>query len=159
MDMMTNEQVVETLNDLIETSKDGEYGFESCAEYVDSQELRNLFTARAQECRQAAEELKTLVVQYGGTPDKGGTASGALHRGWVSVRGTLSGNDDKAMLDECERGEDSAKAAYSDALKLGLPANVDDIVRQQSQGIQAAHNRIKELRDAGKDKAASSGSF
>ncbi|CUA82207.1 MULTISPECIES: ferritin-like domain-containing protein [Gulbenkiania] len=147
MDMMTNEQVVETLNDLIETSKDGEYGFESCAEYVDSQELRNLFTARAQECRQAAEELKTLVVQYGGTPDKGGTASGALHRGWVSVRGTLSGNDDKAMLDECERGEDTALSRYRDAMDKALPEPVKTVIARQLMGVQRNHDQIKALRN------------
>ena len=37
---MTNENVIDTLNTLIETCKDGEYGFRTCAEHVKSAQLR-----------------------------------------------------------------------------------------------------------------------
>ena len=31
---MSNDDIIDTLNDLIETSKDGEYGFRTSAEYL-----------------------------------------------------------------------------------------------------------------------------
>ncbi len=34
---MDNKEVVSTLNDLIETCKDGEYGFRECAEHAKSE--------------------------------------------------------------------------------------------------------------------------
>src|SRR5438477_252805 len=100
---MSNDEIVDTLNDLIETCKDGEFGFTACAKHTQSSELRSLFLQRAAECKTGAAELQPYVVQYGGKPDTGGSASGALHRGWVAVRGSLTGYSDQAMLEECER--------------------------------------------------------
>jgi uncharacterized protein (TIGR02284 family) len=45
-----------------------------------------------------------------------------MHRGWVSIKSKLSTYDDKAVLEECERGEDNAKARYTKALQKNLPA-------------------------------------
>jgi uncharacterized protein (TIGR02284 family) len=141
-------QIVDTLNDLIETSKDGEFGFQACAEHTTSDELRNLFTLRSKECQQAAAELQPLVIQQGGKADQGGTTSGALHRGWVAVRGSLTGYSDVAMLEECERGEDAALARYRKALKDNeLPESIRAIVARQELGVQRNHDQIKLLRD------------
>ena len=79
--------------------------------------------------------------------EEGGSAMGAVERGWVAVRGTLSTYDDKAMLEECERGEDNALARYRKALKKPLPANIKLIVERQLQGVQRNHDQIKMLRD------------
>jgi uncharacterized protein (TIGR02284 family) len=144
---MSNDDIVDTLNDLIETCKDGEYGFAACAKHTSSAELRTLFQQRATECRTAAAELHPYVIQYGGKPDEGGSASGALHRGWVAVRGSLVGFSDQAMLDECERGEDAAKARYRKALKEDLPEPLLALIQRQDLGVQRNHDQIKALRD------------
>jgi len=145
---MSNDDIVDTLNDLIETSKDGELGFTACAKHVSTADLQELFARRATECRIAVDELQTLVSEYGGKPDTGGSASGALHRGWVAVRGSLAGYSDQAMLEECERGEDAALARYRAALKSDtLPEAVRALVARQQMGVQANHDQIKRLRD------------
>jgi uncharacterized protein (TIGR02284 family) len=143
-----NDDVIETLDDLVESCRDGEYGFKECAEHVKAQDIKTLLLRHADECRMAAAELVSQIRQLGGTPDEGGTASGALHRGWVSVRGTLSGYTDLAMLQECERGEDAALARYRKALKDDLPSGVRAIVERQAQGAQRNHDQIKAMRDA-----------
>ena len=146
---MTNDDIVDTLNDLIATSRDGELGFTACAERVTSTELRRLFLQRAAECKQAADELRSQVLQYGGEPETDGTTGGALHRGWVAVRGSLAGYTDQAMLDECERGEDAALARYRAALREGvLPESLRALVARQQLGVQANHDQIKRLRDS-----------
>lgn len=144
---MSNDDIVDTLNDLIETCKDGEYGFDACASHTQNSELRTLFQQRAAECRMAAAELQPYVTQYGGQPDQGGSASGAVHRGWVAVRGSLSGYSDKAMLEECERGEDAALARYRKALRQDLPEPLLAVVQRQEQGVQRNHDEVKALRD------------
>lgn len=150
---MSHDDIVDTLNKLIETSKDGEFGFTACAQHVKSNDLKELFLRRANECRTAASELQTLVAEYGGKPDTSGSATGALHRGWVAVRGSLTGYSDHAMLEECERGEDAALARYRAALKEeALPEAVRAVVARQQLGVQANHDQIKRLRDI--DKAA-----
>lgn len=145
---MDRNNVVDILNTLVETSKDGEYGFKTCAEHARSSELKQFFARRAQECSTAAQELQSLVVRFGGKPDTGGTAAGALHRGWLAARGTVALNDDKAMLNECERGEDAAVARYRSALEKQLPPEVDAVVRRQFQGVQRNHDEVKRLRDS-----------
>jgi uncharacterized protein (TIGR02284 family) len=144
---MDRNSVTETLNDLIENCKDGEYGFKTCAEHAKSGELKQFFARRAQECATAAQELQSLVARFGGVPDTGGSATGAVHRGWVAVRGTLALNDDKAMLNECERGEDAALGRYRAALEKVLPPEVEEIVRRQYQGAKRNHDEVKRLRD------------
>ncbi len=149
-DDLSNDDVIDVLNDLIENSHDGEYGFKACAENTNNPDLKSLFQRRSETCAKAANELRALVVGLGGKPEEGGTASGALHRGWVSVKGTLAGHSDVAMLDECERGEDAALARYRKALKQNLPANVRSVITQQQAGAQRNHDEIKARRDAAK---------
>lgn len=146
-DALDNDDVIEVLDDLAECSKDGEYGFRACAEQAERQDLKSLFLQRADDCRKAAQELYSQIRTLGGKPDDGGTTAGALHRGWVAVKATLSTYDDKAVLEECERGEDSAVAQYRKALKKDLPAAIKQLVERQAQGAQRNHDQIKALRD------------
>lgn len=150
---MDQDDVVETLNDLIENCKDGEYGFRTCSEHAKSGSLKSVFTQRAGECRAAAAELQTLVGRFGGKADTSGTVSGAAHRGWIAVRGAVGLDDDQAMLNECERGEDIAINRYRKALEEDLPADVEQIVRRQYEGARRNHDQIKALRDSHKTTA------
>ncbi len=143
-----NDKLIDTLNGLLESCRDGEYGFTECAEHVKAQDIQTLLLRHADECRAAAAELGSQIRQLGGKPDEGGTTSGALHRGWVSVRGKLSGYSDLSMLSECERGEDAAVARYRKALKETMPSEIRALVERQAQGVQRKHDQIKALRDA-----------
>jgi uncharacterized protein (TIGR02284 family) len=147
-DDMDKDDVIETLNDLLESCRDGEYGFRECGAHTVAQDIKTLMLRHADECRDAGVELQGLVRQLGGEPDEGGSMSGAMHRGWVSVRGTLTGYSDEGMLDECERGEDGAVARYRKALKEDLPAPIRAVVERQAQGAQRNHDQVKALRDA-----------
>lgn len=145
---MDNDRIVSILNDLIETCKDGEYGFDTCAQHAESTQTQQLFSSRAAQCREAAQELRSLVLQHHGSPDDGGSATGALHRGWVAMIGTVAGASDKRMLEEAERGEDAALARYRKALKEdGLPPTVRSVIERQLAGVQQNHDQIKVLRD------------
>lgn len=142
------QDAVHILNRLIETSKDGQYGFETSAKHARSAELVALFKARAAECERAAEQLQGLILQLGGKPEKSGSVSGAIHRGWVSLRDDITGHTDLAILEECERGEDVAKAHYSKALEeKALPESVRNLVEQQYQGVVRNHDLIRDWRD------------
>lgn len=139
--------VVDVLNDLLENTRDGEYGFRACAEEVESPQLKQVFQNRSAECAKAAGDLVQLITRFGGTPDKGGTVTGAMHRGWVHVKGSVGANSALSMLEECERGEDAAVARYRKALKQDLPTDVHAIVQQQAEGAKRNHDQIKQLRD------------
>jgi uncharacterized protein (TIGR02284 family) len=142
-----NDDVESVLNELIETSIDGERGFLKAAEDAHDAELKSLFSEGARRCREGIAELQSQVRAQGARPETSGSAAGALHRGWMSIREAFSSRDDKAILEECERGEDYAKAAYKKALGKDLPADICAMVERQYQGVIANHDRVRNLRD------------
>jgi len=147
--VISNEDVVDVLNDLLENCRDGEYGFRTCADEIENEpRLKELFSQRAAACQRAGQQLKRLVEAYGGKPADGGTAAGALHRGWVHVKGAVGADGALSILEACERGEDSAVARYRKALKLALPADVRAVVQDQADGAQRNHDQIRDLRNA-----------
>ena len=58
---MNKDDVIATLNDLIETSRDGEAGFRTCADGVKNAQLKQMFEQAAGRCRQAVSELQAKV--------------------------------------------------------------------------------------------------
>jgi uncharacterized protein (TIGR02284 family) len=145
---ISNDDVISTLNGLIATCKDGQDGFKTAAEGVERSDLKSLFYEFSQQRAQFAGELQSLVQSLGGDPEHSGSVAASLHRGWMNIKSAVTGKDDGAILNECERGEDSAKDAYKDALEESLPANVTETVQTQYAAVQAAHDRIKALRDS-----------
>jgi uncharacterized protein (TIGR02284 family) len=142
-----NTDVISTLNDLIETSRDGEKGFALAAKDTKDPSLARVFTEGEQSCREAARELQEQVRALGGKPDEGGSVKGAVHRGWLNVKSAATSRDDKAILEECERGEDYAKARYAAALATNLPDEVRQLVERQYRGAVANHDRVRDLRN------------
>jgi uncharacterized protein (TIGR02284 family) len=145
---LTNDEVISTLNNLIETCKDGQEGFQQAAEGVQNSNLKSVFYEYGQQRAQFAGELQTLVRELGGDPENTSSTAGALHRGWINIKSAITGQDDAAILNEAERGEDVAKDAYRKALAQPLPANVLEVVQRQYTDVQAAHDAVKALRNS-----------
>ena len=144
---MTNDEIIHTLNDLIETSKDGEEGFRTCAEDVMGLQLKTLFTNRSQRCAAAARELQELVRSLGGNPETDSSFAATLHRRWIDIKSSIMGKDNEAILNECERGEDLALRSYKNALDKALPAPIRTVVERQYLGVQQNHDQIKLSRE------------
>lgn len=151
-----NDATISTLNNLLEICHDGEQGFTTAAEGADSTDLKRVFSSYAAQRRDFARELEGAVTSLGGKPAEMGHVAGALHRGWMNIKTAVTGNDDLAILNECERGEDEAKQAYTDALKEALPSDMRALVERQAGEVLKAHDRIRDLRDRQRamDKAA-----
>ena len=147
---MANEDTISTLNELIETCKDGQNGFQEAAEGVERSDLKSLFYEYSQQRSQFAGELQSLVREIGGDPEDSGSVAAAVHRGWINIKSAVTGKDDNAILSECERGEDSAKNAYQKATEQDLPANVKTTIQEQYNAVKQAHDKIRNLRDSTK---------
>jgi uncharacterized protein (TIGR02284 family) len=145
---MDNQDVIATLNDLLEISRDGEQGFRTCAEGVQTPNLKAQLQTEARRCGEGATELEAKIRNLGGEPAQGGSVSGSIHRAWTNIKSTITGMSEHAVLAECERGEDAAKAAYEAALQKSLPADVRTLVERQYQGVKANHDRVRNLRNA-----------
>ena len=147
---MDKDDLVRTLNDLIETCKDGENGFRTCAEDIKSTDLKHFFMKAARRCEESAHELQREVQTLGKSAETSGSLTGSMHRGWVNIRAAITGKDDAAILAECERGEDVAKSSYENALKKDLPPSIRAIVERQYQGVLQHHDLVRDLEHAAK---------
>src|SRR5688572_10806020 len=147
---MEKDDVIDTLNDLIETCKDGEEGFRTCAEDVERVDLKSIFERAAQRCAESARELQAQVLRLGGKPEQKSSFAGSAHRRWVDIKSAITGKDEAAVLAECERGEDVAKASYQKALEKDLPPDVRGIVQRQYQGVLEHHDMVRHLEKAAK---------
>jgi len=144
----TTTSITSVLNSLIETCKDGQEGFRSAAEAVNNVEYKSLFVELSAQRQQFATELQSLVAALGKQPEDSGSVSAALHRGWIDLKAAIGQGDPHAILEECERGEDSAVESYREALEhTDLPANILHTIEQQFLGVKAAHDRVRALRD------------
>lgn len=145
-----DEVTVKTLNTLIETLKDGQNGFKSAAADVKDMRVKSVFTELAHDRTRLAGELQSEVSRLGGDPEKSGSASAAVHRGWINLKSVLGGGE-KSILDEAERGEDVAVKSFETALQAKLPPDVAGVVRRQYDEVKKAHDKVRGLRDSWKD--------
>lgn len=139
---------IDVLKSLAEISRDGEAGFKTAAEAATDARVKSTLTTASTRCAEGAVELETEITKLGGEATHSGTVAGTMHRAWTNLKATVTGGDDKAVLSECERGEDAAKAAYEKALEEDLPLDVAMLVRRQYQGVRHNHDLIKSMRDA-----------
>ena len=133
------------LNRLIQTCRDGERGFRYAANHVHDHEVKNLFLQIAGEREHFADEILPHAQRLGGASEHDGSAAGALHRGWMTIKDMVSGHEDGAVVREAERGERMALAAYEEALDGMLPPTVRDLVETQCASVRQSHSRVHAL--------------
>ncbi len=78
---MADDKTISTLNNLIETCKDGQEGFKQAAEGVERSDLKSLFYDLGQQRAKFAGELQALVRELGGDPETTSSAAGARRNG------------------------------------------------------------------------------
>lgn len=139
------EEIVSVLNELVQTCEDGAEGYKKAAQDVEESSLKTLFTGYSSQRAKFAAELRSGVEAQGGKPEHSGHAAGSLHRGWMAIKEVV-GNKDKAIIDECEAGEDAAMKAYKEAFQKNLPGAAGELVNRQYAAIQEAHNKLRTLK-------------
>jgi uncharacterized protein (TIGR02284 family) len=134
-----------TLNELIQTCKDGENGFRAAAESVEDSNLRHLFESYAQQRAEFAAELQLEVRRLAEDPVEGGHAAAAVRRSWLDIKAGLTGRDEAMVIAECERSEDMAVQVYQKSFDSDLPNDLRMIVERQFLEVKEAHDRIRSL--------------
>jgi uncharacterized protein (TIGR02284 family) len=149
--MENTQATIEVLNDLVQLNNDRIEGYQCASNELKEEQtdLKYLFTNLIGESHQFKMEIATEIAALGKDIETGTTTSGKIHRAWLDVKATFSGHSQKSVLEECEFGEDAIKKAYKTALEEEtLPAFIKDILTRQLVILQAAHDKIKALRDS-----------
>jgi len=138
---------IRTLNGLIATTIDSIDGYTEAAKDSENGRYGSIFTDRASERRQVATALQGEVTRLGGTPDDDGTVLAGAHRVFLNLKSTVLGKDDKAIVDEVERGEDHIKAKFEDALKdADLSAQTRSAIETAYQSVRQGHDQMRDLK-------------
>ena len=100
-------------------------------------------------CKDTEEGFRGAAVAEAGLKRQHSSGVfGRLHHEWIALNSLLTGHSEHRILEETEGGEDFSASRYRDALSHQLPATMNSLLKAQSQQLQQAHNRIKELRNA-----------
>ncbi|QDU27550.1 hypothetical protein ETAA8_26380 [Anatilimnocola aggregata] len=141
---------IDWLQSLIQINIDSRDGFKEASENLKEKNpsLANRFCSLAQQRDSQATELQTMVASNAEAPTESGSFSAAAHRTWMDLRTALGGGE-QAVLDEAERGEDTIKAKYEEALKdMGGSEPCCDTLRRHLTAVQSSHDEVKALRDS-----------
>src|SRR5580704_4662735 len=125
--------VEDTTNHLIEICRDGEKGFAAASNAIKNDVLKREFMQYSRERAGFAVALGSALKDIGGEPKDHSTASGAIHRGVIHLMKISPGDNEHAVLAACERGEDAAVKAYSEAIQAMLSGQLGSLVSTQYQ--------------------------
>lgn len=125
---MDNSHDITVLNTLIATTLDSVKGYRESAEASTDSSHAQFFREMAEERGRVAADLQQHVRSLGGDPELESSTAGAVHRGWVDLKAAITGRDEKAIVNEVERGEDYIKAKFEAAMQ-------DDELSSQSRGL------------------------
>jgi uncharacterized protein (TIGR02284 family) len=148
----TFEELIGTLNDLIETCRDGINGFRTAADGVTSPIAKEVFLSRVHLIEKGLGDLDAAVQRLGGDPIEHGHPAASMHRAWINIKSAVTLRDDRAIINEVVRGEEVAIKHYREALEKPLPADIRAMVEMQERGTKLNLERARALariRDAG----------
>ena len=122
----SHSDVITILNTLIATTIDSITGYEDSAANIESDRLRDIFRQRADERQQVVEELRQEVED---------------------LKAAVTGRDEKAIINEVERGEDYLKSKFETALDSDdLTGESRAVVERAYQSVRAGHDQISQLK-------------
>ncbi len=137
-----------TLNTLIATLNDSINGYEdSAANLEGSSHLQEIFRKNASERQRVVEDLRAEVRRLGGNPEDDGSFMGKTHQRFLDLKAAITGRDEKAIINEVERGEDYLKEKFETALDgSDLAGDTRAAVERAYQSVRTGHDQISKLK-------------
>ena len=136
-----------TLNTLTATLLDSVQGYRDAAENSESGRFQEMFRTNADERSRVAEDLRAEVRRLGGEPEDDQSTMGSLHQRWLDLKAAVTGRDDKAIINEVERGEDFLKGKFKAAVNSDdLSAESRAVVDRAYQSVLKGHDKMSQLK-------------
>ena len=138
---------ISTLNTLIATTIDSITGYENSAKDIDNQRFAEIFRQRANERQQVVEDLRNEVRRLGGDPEDSGSFMGRTHQRFEDLKAAITGQDEQAVINEVERGEDYLKEKFETALNSDtLSGESRSVVERSYQSVRSGHDQMSQLK-------------
>jgi uncharacterized protein (TIGR02284 family) len=138
---------ISTLNTLIATTIDSITGYENSAKDIDNQRFAEIFRQRADERQQVVQQLREEVRRLGGNPEDDGSFLGKTHQRFEDLKAAITGQDEQAIINEVERGEDYLKGKFETALNSEtLSGESRAVVERCYQSVRSGHDQMSQLK-------------
>ena len=145
--MIGKDDNITTLNTLTATLIDSVKGYRDAAENTESGRFQELFRQMANDRNTCVEDLRAEVRHLGGEAEDDQSTMGSLHQRWLDLKAAITGRDDKAIINEVERGEDYLKGKFEAALKSeDLAGESRSVVQRAYQSVREGHDKISALK-------------
>ena len=136
-----------TLHELLQFVNDRIEGYEHAVAESQDAELRGYYKQLVSQSQQFANQLNSYLRQEDGSEETGTTIKGTLYHGWMDVKATLTGADEKAILGSNIYGEEWALKAYKDALDdRTLTGAVRQAVERQYALSKSTYKKLQKLK-------------
>ena len=144
---MDTKHDISVMNGLITTTLDSMEGFEDAAEDARDTRFAVMFADFARDRRQLATSLQKGVLELGGKPEDDASLLDAAHRSIMNLKQLLTGKNEKAIIEEVERGEDHIKAKFEDALSdTRLQSSTLTVIREGFTSVKAGPDQASALK-------------
>ncbi len=144
---MNHSHDVSVLNGLITTTLDSMKSFEDAANDAKSTRFATMFADFARDRGEIVSALQAEVRGLGDEPEESASLMGAAYRGFLDLKQAFTGKNDKAIIQEVERGEDHIKTKFEDALKdTRLQPATLAVIREGFTSVKAGHDQVSALK-------------
>ncbi|MEL4306600.1 ferritin-like domain-containing protein [Joostella sp. CR20] len=142
--MSYTEEISGKINELLEKNYDAQKGFLNSSENVKNTNLKTYFKTKALEREKFSDELKREIISFGEKPTDSGSITGNVHRAWMDIKSVVASNDEEAILEEVQRGEEASLEDYNEVLnQTSLPQSTRAMLTRQRNAVQNSVNNAK----------------
>ena len=145
-----NQQLIDTLNNLIEVNTHRCAGYEFAAKEVEDEKLRNLFQEIADQSYVFKNELWKKVIALKGRPTEKISLTGEFFNAWNGIKSAIAIKDDTTIADAFELAELVTSTIYRDALHSPslTSGELRNLILDERLKIGNTFTRIKAFRHA-----------
>ena len=137
---------ISTLETLTSTLIDSVNGYRDAAADAEGSQFQQLFREMADQRSRTAEDLRAEIRRLGGNPPDDGSFLGKTHQRFMDLKAAITGRDDKAIINEVERGEDYLKDKFEAALNGDIDPQVRSAIERAYQSVRQGHDRVSSLK-------------
>jgi uncharacterized protein (TIGR02284 family) len=139
--MTSREDALSNLYTRLVDSRDG-YG--QAAERVDSPYIKGVIAEMIDRRTTNAAQIRQFLAGLGQNPSDDGSTLASAHRAFLSLKDSITGSGDEAIMQEIVRGEETLLDAYDKAIEAAGPTDPElAFLREQHAGLKT---KVEEFR-------------
>ncbi len=143
---MTNTELQNNIDTIIETCVDGMKGYRHAADSAENPEFKTIFNRLAQQRKGFVEDIKTECRTLGMDYNEEGTIKGYFHRNWLSTKAFFASSTDESVIESAVKGEEEAIEHYEKSINPSTPKVLKDKLDSQLHMIKGTINQLQGLK-------------